>query len=140
VIRFATLTAALLGLVLLGLVVIPAWNASSGIVVAQGTKVQVNQGSFAFIPFSASQQSRISGSLSADGEIEAYVLNSTQFTDVDRGGGASPRSYEFASGNVTSVALNLMLPKGSYYLVFYSVPSSSPREVLVTEAIELARG
>jgi hypothetical protein len=123
--------------VLVGLVVIPGWNAGSGIVVAQGTTVQVDPDNGAIIPFSASQQSKVSGSVSANAEIEVYLLNSAQFITAADSAPGLPNSYVFASGNVTSLALNLTVAKGSYYLVFYSAPSDYPRQVVITQAIEL---
>ncbi len=54
VLRPVLLSAALLALVLLGLVYVPAWNERSGVIATQGTTVTVNPESDAFIPFSVS--------------------------------------------------------------------------------------
>ena len=102
----------------------------------EALSVSVNPDSFAFIPFSASQDSRISGSLSLDNGIEAYVVNSTQFRDLNPY--SFPSAYEFASGYVNSFTLDLHVANGSYYLVFYNVLPSNPSSILtihVTQAI-----
>jgi hypothetical protein len=134
--RAALFSVMLLILLGSGLVFIPAWNGRSGIIAAQGTSVNINPDSFAFIPFSASQDSRISGSLSLDNGIEAYVVNSTQFRDLNPY--SFPSAYEFASGYVNSFTLDLHVANGSYYLLFYNVLPSNPSSILtihVTQAI-----
>src|ERR1700691_5541919 len=124
----STLRAALFSVMLLillssGLVFIPAWNERSGIIAAQGTSINVNPDSFAFIPFSTAQDSRISGSLTLSNGIEAYVVNSTQFRDLNPY--SPPSAYEFASGYVSSFTLDLHVANGSYYLLFYNVLPSN---------------
>jgi len=134
--RAGLLSVLLIVLLSSGLVFVPAWNGRSGIIAAQGTSVSVNPDSFAFIPFSASQDSRISGSLSLSNGIEAYVVNSTQFRDLNPY--SFPSAYEFASGYVSSFTLDLNATNGSYYLVFYNVLPSNPSSILtvhVTQAI-----
>ena len=78
--------------------------------------------------------------MSSNAQIEVYLLNSAQFISADDSAPNLPTSYYFASGNVTSLLLNLTLTKGSYYLVFYSAPSDYARQVVVTRAIELTPG
>ena len=139
VIRLVLLSVALLALVLLGLVYVPAWNERSGVIAVQGTTVTVNPESDAFIPFSVSQGSKISGSLTSNALIDVFVVNSTQFMNM--GSYSHPSDYVFSSGYVDSLALNLPLTKGFYYLVFYdTVPADSGSIVMVhvTHAIELA--
>jgi hypothetical protein len=134
--RAALFSVTLLILLASGLVFVPAWNTRSGIIAAQGTSVSVNPDSFAFIPFSTSQDSRISGSLTLSNGIEAYVVNSTQFRDLNPY--SFPSTYEFASGYVSSFTLDLHVTNGSYYLVFYNVLPSNPSFILtvhVTQAI-----
>jgi hypothetical protein len=117
-----------------GLVFIPAWNERSGIIAAQGTSINVNPDSFAFIPFSTSQDSRISGSLSLSNGIQAYVVNSTQFRDLNPY--SFPSTYEFASGYVSSLTLDLHVTNGSYYLVFYNVLPSNPSSILTVRVVQ----
>jgi hypothetical protein len=140
--RLTVIVVALLVLMTLGLVFAPAWN--SGIVAERGTTVQVGQGSFAFIPFSASQSSRLSGSFTVSPGIEAYVMNQTQYRAIDQEmNHYPPDGFEFASGNASSVVLNVSVSTGSYFLVFLDAhPSSSSAglSVHVTETVRLTAG
>lgn len=136
--RAALFSVMLLALTLLGLVLLPSWNANSGVIAAQGTSVHVNPESDAFIPFSVSQASNVSGSLKANFQIQVFVVNSTQFRYV--GPYEPPTDYFFSSGYVNSVALNLSLAKGSYYLVFFDIaPANTSQSVAVdiTQAIKI---
>ncbi len=110
-------------------------------IAAQGTTVTINPESDAFIPFSVSQGSKISGSFSSNAMIDVFLVNSTQFMNLAPY--SHPSDYVFSSGYVDSLALDLPLTKGFYYLVFYDmVPADSGLIVMVhvTHAIELAPG
>jgi hypothetical protein len=94
-------TVALVVLVLLGLVFVPMWDGSPNLVAAQGTTVTVNPGSYAFVPFSVSQTSRISGSLASNAQVDVFIVNSTQF---ENSGPYPPASgYVFSSGYAESL-------------------------------------
>ncbi len=70
--------------------------------------------------------------------VDVFLVNSTQFMNL--GPYSHPSDYVFSSGYVDSLALDLPLTKGSYYLVFFDVvPADSGSTVVVhvTRAIEL---
>ena len=74
--------------------------------------------------------------------IEAYIMNPAQYSVIDQEiNPYPPGGYEFASGNTSSVILNVHVSTGSYFLVFLDTLPSNSSAVLsaqVTETIQVS--
>ncbi len=107
--------------VIMGLVVIPASTAGSGVLVPSGNTFSFDPlNSYVRVPFNASNHETLSGAFESSAALDVYILNSSQFASYARGGGAwcpissaTPLSVNAAHGSIGA-----SLGNGSYSLLF----------------------
>lgn len=134
--RAVLFSALLFLLVIVGMVIVPAASARSGIIAARGSDILVQSYNYEFIPFSVRQNSELVGAFNANRPVDVYVLNSSEFQTFYGALAPPPAEYQFSSGMATSGRINASLRNGSYYLVFY--PSTSTSAIVqVTDTIQL---
>ncbi len=135
-----------LGLVVvlvMGLMVIPASIAESGVLVSPGSSFSFNPyGSFVRMPFVVSHHETLKGAFISSAAVDVYLLNSSQYNVWYRDNGFCPVSppqpllAKVARGNMTTV-----VSSGSYNLIFcsastsYKLPSVT---MTITSAVKLS--
>jgi len=127
--RAAVLVLVLIALIGIGLYIVPYVEETSGVIASSGSEFSIHDGNWESIPFSVNHNgSRLSGSVETSENISIYISPS------------SPTNKAlYGLPNRTSFALNVLLSKGNYYLVFYAPSNyetrSSPIYILVKNSI-----
>ena len=133
---------ALASILVVGLAIVPASIAASGVLVYPGNSFSFYpNSSFVRIPFVATHSASLSGGFESSAPVDAYVLNSSQFVSFDQGGGYCPVSSAaplFANATRGSITTNV--ESGSYSLVFCAPFQSNGAsiQVKVTSPIKLS--
>ena len=132
-----------LGIVLvLGLAVVPASVAASGVLVSSGDNYSFYPNiSFVRIPFDAGHAERLSGAYESSAPVDVYLLNSTQFLSFDSGGGncpltsVTPLMINGTGGSISSDVVG----SASYSLIFCApYQFNGPKiQVTITNSIKL---
>ena len=133
---------ALASILVVGLAVVPASMAASGVLVYPGNSFSFYpNNSFVRIPFVATHSASLSGAFDSSTPVDVYVLNSSQFVSFDQGGGYCPVSSAaplFANATRGSITTNV--ESGSYSLVFCAPFQSNGAsiQVRVTSPVKLS--
>jgi hypothetical protein len=127
-------------LLAVGLVVIPTAIARSGVLVNSGDSFSFDPlNSFIRVPFEVNHNDTLNGAFESTTLVDAYVMNSTQYTSFDQNGDYCPlSSIRPVSANATQGSVATNLGSGSYSLVFCAVPHDRSIEVTVTSPIKLS--
>ncbi len=91
--------------------------------------VVVESGTSVALPFTLNQASNVSDSFSATEPVEAFVVTVAQFQSYSQSSSLS--NFEFASGNLNSGTVDVVLPAGQYDLTFFNF-GSNPSTVSYT--------
>ena len=133
---------ALASVLIVGLAVVPASIAASGVLVYPGNSFSFYpNSSFVRIPFAATHSTSLSGAFESSAPVDVYVLNSSQFVSFDQGGGYCPVSSAaplFAYATRGSITTNV--ESDSYSLVFCAPFQSNGAsiQVKVTSPVKLS--
>jgi hypothetical protein len=132
---------ALAFVLVVGLAVVPASIAGSGILVNPGNSFSFYpNNSFVRIPFVAGHTESLSGAYESSAPVDVYVLNSTQFLSFDRGGGYCPvPSVEPLLVNDTQGSIATNVGSGSFNLIFCAPfqPNWPSLQVTITSPVRL---
>jgi len=132
------LPVALLSLLFVGLSVIP--STQNGVLVNSGNSFSFNpSNSVIRVPFEVSPNRTLTGGFDASAAVDAYVLNSTQYSSFDQGIGYCPipRVVPVLAG-VTHGLVAVNLGTGSYSLIFCSSVHVPSIQVTVSSPIKLS--
>ncbi|MDG7016698.1 MAG: hypothetical protein JRM82_04905 [Nitrososphaerota archaeon] len=133
---------ALASVLVVGLAVVPASMAASGVLAYPGSSFSFYpNSSFVRIPFVATHSASLSGAFDSNAPLDVYVLNSSQFVSFDQGGGYCPVSSAaplFVNATRGSMAASVEI--GSYSLVFCSPfqAGGASIQVRVTSPVKLS--
>ena len=133
---------ALASVLIVGLAVVPASIAASGVLVYPGNGFSFYpNSSFVRIPFVAIENASLRGAFESTAPVDVYLLNSSQFISFDRGGGYCPlSSVAPLFTNVTQGSIATNVGSGSYSLIFCAPfqPSWPSIQVRVTSPVKLS--
>lgn len=120
----------------LSIVVLVAGAAGQDVPLLNGS-IAVNTSSYVTIPFYVEgSMATVTGRFTAQGSINAYILDSDGFTNF-RGGAQAPTYYN--SGNIIVANINVTLSQGSYVLVFQNNNILSNKTVFGNITLKSAR-
>jgi len=125
-----------------GLYLVPLIVTKNGVIAPAGSTIMIQIGDWETIPFSIAQTSTLKGAFTASLPIQFFVMNSTQFQSVRRGGPWFGSQSMYATGSVTSLSFDVPLAPDDYFLVFTSVNETwcgptwcGPVTIRITESI-----
>jgi hypothetical protein len=131
---------ALISVLVVGLVVIPAATARSGVLVNSGSSFSFDPlNSFIRVPFEASHNGTLNGAFESSAPVDVYVMNSSQFISFDMNGDYCPlKLVKALSVNAIAGSVGTNIGSGSYSLVFCAIPHDRNIQVTITSPVKLS--
>jgi len=101
-----------------GLHLAPLMVSKSGVIAPEGSIFMIHIGNWETVPFAITEASIVTGAFTASLPIQFSVMNSSQFSSLQRGGPLVELESEYTARNVTYLAFEVTLTPGDYFLVF----------------------